>query len=320
MRKLFKIFCIVGLILILAGGTLFGVGLLIAKGDIKALSHLKAAEYTYNEKAENPITSVYIDYDCSADMYVDFSDTAETVSVQYVGLQTKKNKPASKLTVSDTNGELKIIERTKFVGEFYTFNFLKTKVLVTLPSNRTYSLVLDADTGDINLKGTGNFSYLNLSTDTGDIDTENAVITCEGGMEIDVDTGDIELGTFTTKSLNIESDTGDINLKNGTASEKIELSTDTGDMEIEGLLTAKEIVIETDTGDCETDGGCLDADVIRLEADTGDIEVNLAGLQSDYAIYVDKDTGECNVSSQEGGNRKLFVEVDTGDIYVTFTE
>ena len=321
MRKLLKIFCLAGLVLVLAGGAVFGVGMIFAKGDLKALSHLKSVEYTYAESAENPIESIEIDYDCDADIYVDFSDTAEKVSVQYAGLQTKRNKPASKLTLSDANGALKIVERTKLVGKLNGFSFAtQTKVVVTLPSDRTYSLVLDMDTGDITLKGNANVKNLRLSTDTGDIDTENAVITCEGGMEIDVDTGDVELGTFTTKSLIIESDTGDINLKNGTASEKIELSTDTGDMEIEGLLTAKEIVIETDTGDCETDGGCLDADVIRLEADTGDIEVNLAGLQSDYAIYVDKDTGECNVSSQEGGERKLFIETDTGDIYVSFAE
>lgn len=320
MRKLLKIFCLAGLVLVLAGGAVFGVGMIFAKGDLKALSYLKSVEYTYAEKTDNLITSVYIDYEAPADIHVEFSDAAESVSVQYGELRTKRNKLASKLTLSDTDGKLRIVEDTKLVGKLTPFHFSKIKIFVTLPADRTYDLTLDGNTGDIDFKGNGKLNNLILSTDTGDIDTENAVITCEGGMEIDVDTGDVELGTFTTKSLNIESDTGDINLKDGTASEKIELSTDTGDMEIEGLLTAKEIVIETDTGDCETDGGCLDADVIRLEADTGDIEVNLAGLQSDYAIYVDKDTGKCNVSSQEGGERKLFIETDTGDIYVSFAE
>ena len=320
MKKLFKIFCIVGLSLFLAGGAIFGVGFIFAKGDLKALSHLKGEEYAYTETAENPIESIYIRYDSSASIAVTFSDTADSVSVEYVGLKTKKDKPASEITLSDTNGELRIVEKTKLVGKFSTFNFLKLKVKVTLPADRTYDLTLDGTTGDIDLKGNGKLNNLILSTDTGDIDTERAEINCLGKMNLETDTGDIELGMFTADSLEMETDTGDISLQDGTVKGKIDVNVDSGEIEIEGRLSAQEIVIETDTGDVETERGVLDAMIIRLEADTGDIEVMLTGNKSNYTIYVEKDTGKCNVSSQAGGEKQLFIETDTGDIHVTFAE
>ena len=320
MKKLFKIFCIVGLSLFLAGGAIFGVGLIFAKGDLKALSHLKSVEYTYAEKTDNLITSVYIDYEAPADIHVEFSDAAESVSVQYGELRTKRNKIASKLTLSDTDGKLRIVEDTKLVGKLTPFHFSKIKIFVTLPADRTYNLVLDGNTGDIDFKGNGKLNNLILSTDTGDIDTERAEINCLGKMNLETDTGDIELGKFTANAVEIETDTGDISLQDGVVNERMELSVDTGEIEIEGRLSAREIVVETDTGDVKTEHGVLDATIIRLEADTGDIQVMLTGNKSSYAIYVEKDTGKCNVSSQAGGEKQLFIETDTGDIHVAFAE
>ncbi len=319
MRKLFKMLCIVGVSLLLAGGLVFGVGMIVAKGDISALSHLKSKGYSYEETAENPIESVYVDYDSLADIRVEFSETAENVGVEYAGLQTKKNKPASKLSFSDSNGELRIVERTKFVGNFNGFfGSVELKVKITLPTTRAFALVLKTDTGNVRLTGNGNLTALKLSCDTGDISTDNAVLNCSGGMELETDTGDIKLGQFTAKTCKIDVDTGDVRLKNGTVGEKITIGADTGDVEVAGVLQAEEIAIETDTGDFNMKKGLLNASVIRLQADTGDINAKLAGAKSDYAIYVSKDTGKSNVNSQEGGDRKLFVETDAGDIRVTF--
>ena len=64
----------------------------------------------------------------------------------------------------------------------------------------------------------------------------------------------------------------------------------------------------------------MNANVISLETDTGDISVTLFGKKAGYSIYVNTDTGDSNVTSEAGGEKTLKIDTDTGDVNVYFQE
>ncbi len=324
-KKFLKRICVFATAFILIGGVLFGVGFLSANGGWKKLSHLTATAHTYTEKTDNEIDSVTISYDSSTTVSVHFSDTADVVSVSYGSLHTKSGKSVGTLSVTDTNGHLKIQETYSWKDIFRSismFNFsTKIKVDVTLPAARTYSLSIYTNTGDVVFDGeAGNVSALRVEGDTADISLRNDIVCADSAM-IETDTGDIWIKNLTAKKLDLETDTGDITIGNITVN-TLFAEIDTGDFEIVGKITADSVSIATDTGDVTTkDNGIVDADVLRLEADTGDISLTLAGKLNDYNISIKIDTGKTNVSKQQiGGSRNLTIETDTGDVYVYFEE
>ena len=318
MKRIWKILCVVSLILLLSGGAIFGVGILVAKGDIKSLSHLKSVQETYTETANNEITSVAVDYN-DADVKVIFSETAEKVTLSYPRLLTKKNQPASEIYLSDTNGKLQIRERILWRKTWLNWNFTDMELVLTLPAARSYALSIETDNGDINLTGaSSNLTSLRLSTDNGDIETKGVNIVCSGNIDVESDNGDIELGKFSAVNVTAEIDNGDIELSGGNASGKIELSSDNGEIEIKGALVANTISVETDNGGVYAMNGILDAQRVAIETDNGNVKIRLIGEQSDYSIYVRTDNGKSNVRSQAGGDRNLSLDSDNGDIFVSF--
>ncbi len=327
MKNILKRICIFATAFILIGGALFGVGILAEKGNWKRLSHLTAKAHTYTETVDsvNEINRISISYKASATVSVHFSATADKVSVSYESLHTKSGKPVGTVTLSDTDGHLKIQETHNWkaaIRSISTFNFsTKIKVDVTLPAARTYDLSIHTDTGDVTFDGEDcRLTSLRILGDTADISLQNDIV-CLGNSMIETDTGDIKLNNIETERLDLETDTGDIKLGNVTAKDLF-AEIDTGDCKIVGKITAESVSISTDTGDVITDDiGIVDAAVLRLEADTGDIKLNLAGKLNDYNIAIEIDTGKTNVSKQQmGGSRNLNVETDTGDVYVYFAE
>jgi DUF4097 and DUF4098 domain-containing protein YvlB len=298
MRKILKRFTLIGLLLTLLGGVIFLVGFAMSGFDIHKMGNIQIEEKQYSESAENPITSISLDFNL-ADFEILFDDDAESIFIEYPQRQTKKGKNLSKITLTETENSVTITETN---NKFFlsAFNFVSPVVRVTLPASRTYDLSVESNTGDITILGNGTLSSLFLETSTGDTSTKRANLTCLGECEIETNTGDVYLGNFEADNLSI--------------------STDTGDIELFGRLKANLLDIEVDTGDIEADDGVIDAVHIVLSADTGDIEATLLGNPSDYAIAADTDTGDSNISSSLGSSptRWLEVETDTGDIDITF--
>lgn len=79
--------------------------------------------------------------------------------------------------------------------------------------------------------------------------------------------------------------------------------------------------IGTETGDIRIEEGCvLDAELLTLKTDVGDIRVNgaLAGSRADYTFFITADVGSSNVPSGGSGARQLTASTDTGDITLRF--
>ena len=297
MKKALKTWTMIALVLILIGGLVFGVGFIVSGGSFKNMSHIKgSAEQTYTETEE--VSSVYVKVS-TTDLTVEYSSTAEKISVEYADLVTKKGDPVYKTSVEQSGGTLRISGKTYWRKTLLSFFTPSAKIKLIVPAERKISLQVETTTGDIRVQGNAEFLSLNLETNTGDIVLKNAV-SVDNNAVITVDTGDIKIGDLAANAVKIEADTGDILLS--------------------GKVVAEHFLLEVDTGDVYGLNGVLDAQTIEIEADTGDIKIKLFGKQSDYAIRVKTDTGDQNIHSQTGGERTLHIETDTGDIYVRFEE
>ena len=129
------------------------------------------------------------------------------------------------------------------------------------------SLKIHTDTGDIWLEG-GTPTSMDLSVSTGDIRASR--IACSGDVVIKVRTGKAYLTDLTCKNLTTTGSTGDLTLKNVIAEQAFSITRSTGDVTLEAS-DAAEIFIETDTGDVK--GTLLSPKIFLPKTSTGKIRV-----------------------------------------------
>ena len=287
---------------------------------IPSFSNTKIKEMQYVENSENVIDDLTIDFSNAAvTVYVD--DSVDALSVIYPQTQTASGKNTSVITVNDKDGALGIKEKPVLIYNLCSWRVKTPKITVQLPSDRVYALDLSVDNGSITLTGDlYNVEKLTLSTCNGSIDTRGAQISCETQINVEVNNGQIKLGSISAQSLNASTDNGEIVVNDGTVSGVAYLETDNGKISVNGKFTASEFIAETDNGEINASGGLIDAQKITLDTDVGAIVAKVAGKQSDYTISVDNDHGSTNVSSQTGGSKQLSVNVSVGEIKITFEE
>ncbi len=317
MKKWLNRLPLIGGLALLLGGILFLIGFAITGFDIHALSSVRFAQKHYEERAEQEITSLTLDFDVS-DFQIVFDENATGVQIDYPQKQNRRGKNLSTILLTETKNSLTVKEtKEKFV--LSVFNFSSPKATVRLPASRAYDLKIKTDTGDISLQEGGNFSSLSLETDTGDIRVVGA--TAQTG-HFDTDTGDISLISVQFNELQAELDTGDLRLENATVENKLLVETDTGSVTLLQTVKALEISIETDTGDIKARNALVDATTVNLSTDTGDVTATLAGEHTHYAIRVKSSTGDSNIATNlehtEHTTRSLKVTTDTGDIKIYF--
>ena len=299
MKKTFKKLSIVALILMLCGGIVFLVGFIGTGASFKKMGYIKNSEVKTVAETDE-VSTVYIRGN-SNDVTVVYSETAEKLCVEYTDLLTKKGDTVVKTVVSQTNGTLKITQKTEWLKTLLSFYSPDANVKLIVPKERVIALQVETDSGDIRVQGErAVFQSLNLDVDSGDILLTEADVVCSGTVSLETDTGDIKIGNLTAQNVRIEADTGDIR--------------------VSGTLEADDLMIEVDTGCVYAANGLLNTKKAVLEADTGDIHIKMAGKQSDYEIRAKTDTGDKNIGNQLGGERVLKIETDTGDIRVSFAE
>lgn len=299
MKKFFKITLIVGLCLLLLGGIIFVIGLGASGWDIKALGNTQVQMLQYTETEE--LNTIVIDYE-NADIKLNADKNAEKIVIDYPQFQNKKGKNLSTLTVTETDGAIKISEKMKSWG-FGTWDFTSPCVTVTLPASRSVAVTLLTNNGDISVNGNLQLTSLTAETDNGDVSAKGATISCSGDIRVESDNGDLTLGAC--------------------AAQNVYLETDNGDIRIGGAVTAESVYAETDNGDISGDG-VIDGNALVFDTDVGDVTLTIAGKQSDYAITVENDVGSSNVQTNLGiietATRSLKVKSDVGDIHIAFTE
>ena len=309
----------IGLCAILLGCIIFTVGFFASGGDFHSLSNTVKIEQTYTETS--PLGAISVDFN-NADVEIYFDESAESVSVKYDKLETKNGEPKNEVTIEEADGKVTFTEKQTWRFFISLWDFSDPKVIVTLPSARTYTLDIQTDNGNIKLHGdTCNLKSLTLCSDNGNIQTKNANVTCSEATYLETDNGNIELGQFTTGKLTVDTDNGNVTLQSGTVSGKALLTTDNGNIRVNGTLTADAIEIDTDNGEIEAEAGVLDAKGVTLKTDNGEITARLVGKKSDYNIVVEQDLGETNVVSENNGaDKSLSIDNNIGDIKILFTE
>jgi len=338
MKKLFSRLLALGIILVLIGGIVFVIGFAISGFNFKKLSSAKVVDGSFTESADAPIDTIELLFD-TTDITVKFDDTASEISVSYQTLADRNDKAITTITAIVNSGKLTVKEECARKINLFPFT-PSTQATVTVPASRVISLVSDVDTANITVIGTATLQSVVLKTDTGDVNTKDAVIKSLTSFSVETDTGDTKLGKIDTPSLSIETDTGytkltedvvtdmakfevdtgDITVMKSLTANKIEVELDTADLKIRGNIKTSSLFIDLSTGDIETDNGVVDAESIVIDGRTGDVEMTLLGKASDYTTTINQSTGDSNIKNQVGGSRTLNISLSTGDIEIDFKE
>ena len=133
-------------------------------------------------------------------------------------------------------------------------------VIVFVDDKDLESVSVSSASGDLEMLGVS-FKTADLGMNAGDLDLKDII---SGGMKIDVDAGDVEISGVLRGTTDVTTDAGDVEIDvfSGTAAYTMDLHTDAGEIKV-----GEE---EIDGGSYKQKGG---ADVIRVEADAGEIEI-----------------------------------------------
>lgn len=235
-------------------------------------------------------------------------------------------------TVSVQNGTLQIaVTDSRAWYEHVTlFSTGSPKITVFLPEREYDSLVIQEDTGDIDIPKDFSFNSVSITATTGDVEFRASV---SGTAEIRLSTGSMQLENISAGALALKVSTGHVQVSDvacdGDVS--VEVSTgradlqniscknfittgDTGRIELQQLTASGRISIKRTTGDVKfTD---CDAAELDIRTDTGDVR---GTLLSDKIFFTDTDTGRISVPRSTSGGT-CDISTDTGDIDVKIAE
>ena len=191
------------------------------------------------------------------------------------------------------------------------------------------SLVIDADVADITLQPGDAWAVEYALEKEPEITEENGILTFRDQSKNHVNIGihntpeqHITITVPAEIALELEVDVGDVRIGN-LAFTDLSVETDVGDVKMENVISSGSLDVECDVGNVtmsEVNGGSVTA-----ASDVGDLNVNLTGPLTDYALMVDADVGDIVVDglkqgkfyNTEGGI-PVFIKTDTGDINVSF--
>lgn len=338
MKRFLSKLLALGIIFVLIGGIVFVIGFAMSGFNYDKLSSVKVVDGSFTESADAPIDKIELLFD-TTDITVKFDDSASEISISYQMLADKNDKAITTITTAVDSGKLTLKEDLARKINLFPFS-PSTKATVTVPASRIISLFCNVDTADITVIGSATLQSVTFKSDTGDVNTKDAIIKSLSSFSIETDTGDSRLGKIDTPSLiietdtgrttftedvvtdvaKIETDTGDITVMKSLTANRIDAELDTGNLKFKGNVKTSSLLIETNTGDIETDNAIIDAESIVINGSTGDVEVTLFGKSSDYTVTINQSTGDSNIKNQGGGSRTLNISLSTGDVEVDFKE
>lgn len=260
---------LVAVALFLVGGLTFFVAFAASGFNKNGIAATEIKENLYEEKADNALTSISIEY-ANANIIV---SVGEKLTVTYPEHYTKGGNPISRVTLNDNGGKLVIdeeIDSLKSVG----YDLARPTVKITIPSGRALTLDLETELGDVTLSGI-NAEKLHASAENGFIALTD--ITSNGIIDLETERGEIEMfGTITATALEAETGSGDISHENGEIrASKIDISTGTGDIKatLSGAAADYTILVEKTFGTSNVGNSVSGDKRVTLEADIGDIEI-----------------------------------------------
>lgn len=206
------------------------------------------------------------------------------------------------------------------------FSLGTPKMTVYLPQNEYASLIIETDTGDINIPNDFTFEKIEIDGHTSNVGCFASV---SDVLEIELSTGDINVDSITVGQVNLTTTTGEITVSNVTTKNGIDIETDTGTVRLTnvscanfvaesdtGTITLKNVVatggfsVESDTGDVRFENS--DAAQISVKTSTGDVT---GTLLSEKVFITETSTGKISVPKTTSGG-KCEITTSTGDIKI----
>lgn len=296
MNKFLKILLVIGITFTVIGGVVFVAAASAAGWDFSAASATQSVEKSHT--ATTAVTDIKIDYE-NASVEIRPAPSGSELTVLYPQLQNKKGENVAEITVKEEAGALTVTEKINWAHGFSLWNFQQPKLVLSLPTDRSYALQITTNNGAIVFtEGAFQLTSLHLDTDNGTIQTERATLSVSGAVELSTDNGAIRLGKTTAASLYAETDNGEIRFDEN--------------------VTADSVRAETNAGAIVANG-CLQANDITLDSDVGSITALVYGTRADYTLTVSTDVGNSNLTSSTGGAKTLTVTTDVGSINVRFS-
>lgn len=298
MSKAVKKWLIAAASLSVLGFAVFAGAMAALGFDFSKISTVKYETNTYEVSGDFDKISIDVDI---TDIVFEKSDDERCKVVCFEAEKVKHS-------VRCTNGTL-IIDMTddRKWYDYIGISFASPKMTVYLPQSEYTSLLIDTDTGNIDIPESFAFNKLEIETDTGSVDCMADVSDI---IKIESDTGDIGISSVESGcDIDIKTDTGSIKLTDVSCTD-FTAESDTGDISIVNTVAGNSICVESDTGNVKLKNS--DAEELLIETDTGDIT---GTLLSEKDFIAKSHTGDVNVpKTQTGGKCKI--TTDTGNIKI----
>ena len=313
MKGLIAIPIVIGSVLLIGGGALFGY------------AAYKSSKNNTVETKEYKELASFNKFDI--DLTIADLEFVKSEETKVVVQETKYDVH----TVASENNTLKVKGQDirKWYEHLFNWNwFQKVKVTVYMPEGAYDELKVISATGNVTIPSDFSFASFTTAVSTGNVNSKANVT---GDITVTAATGKINFENITANRMDLKASTGDIRLKDVNVTEDIKLKTSTGDFNLENV-TCKSYESSSSTGDLnfnnvkvtntinvKNDTGhvkMIDSDAEELDIKTSTGYVNLELLTSKI-VYAESSTGRKNVpTSTTGGLCKI--KTSTGDIKVTF--
>ena len=132
MIKHIKKLSTIGLILILVGGVLFTVAFAASGFNFSNLSGVKLVEKIEALRGDTEKLTINTG---TTDVRIEFSATAEEISVKYYEKQKRNGEPLKSLVITSTEKTATIKEKVDFDSYLTFWDFKNTTMTVTIPES-----------------------------------------------------------------------------------------------------------------------------------------------------------------------------------------
>lgn len=313
MKGLIAIPIVIGSLLLIGGGALFGVAVYkSSKNNTVETKEYKDLE-SFN-KFDIDLTIADLEFVKSAETKVVVQETKYDVHT---------------VEVADNTLKVKGQDIRKWYEHLFNWNwFQKVKVTVYMPEGAYEDLKVVSATGDVTVPNDFSFASFSTALSTGKVTSKAnvtgdvTVVSATGGinfegvaankMELRASTGDVSLKDVTiAEEIKIKTSTGDFKLENVTC-KSYESSSSTGDVNFNNVKVTNKVTIKNDTGHVKMIAS--DAEELDIKTSTGYVNLELLTAK---IVYADSSTGRKNVPvSTTGGICQI--KTSTGDITVKF--
>ena len=318
MKPVLLIPIVIGGVLLVAGGAMFGIAI---------AQNVKKDVVTRDVDLEDQ-TFANFKFDC------DVSDIEFKVSED--GKKKITFKEEKKLTheysVSDNTLVITQKDNRKWYEHIMDFSGLHMKTTIYLPAATYGNIDLKNATGDLSVASEFTFENITGKQSTGDIDIKAKVTDV---VDLKTSTGNIKLSNMDPKSVTLKASTGDFYLENlnvegdininmpdggstgkatltNVRSNNLSVRTSTGDMKLTNVVVTNKIYLKASTGDIKLND--VDAQALEIKTNTGDIK---GTLLTGKMFSVKTGTSRPSVPQSVEGHGTCSLDTDTGKIIIT---